>query len=112
MWAGSGGVTDVQNPFNLRRERAVSAMDVPQRLVLTFSYQLPIGRDKRLGSGWGRHVDWVLDGWEVNGLMTFSSGFPLNSGSQFREAPVQSPTLWNGVQRPNLIGDRRMPGSV
>lgn len=107
-----GGVTDVQNPFNLRLERAVSAMDVPQRLVLTFSYQLPIGRGKRLGSGWSRRVDWVLGGWEANGLMTFSSGFPLNSGSQFREAPLQSPTLWNGVQRPNLIGDPRMPGSV
>jgi hypothetical protein len=107
-----GGVTDVQNPFDLRQERAVSAMDVPQRFVLTVSYQLPFGRGKSFGSNWSRPVDWVLGGWEVNTLMTFSSGFPLNSGSQFREAPLQSPVLWEGVQRPNLIGDPRMPGSV
>ena len=107
-----GGVTDVQNPFDLRQERAVSAMDVPQRFVLTVSYQLPFGRGRAIGSNWSRPADWILGGWEVNTLMTFSSGFPLNSGSQFREAPLQSPVLWEGVQRPNLIGDPRMPGSV
>jgi len=107
-----GGVTDVQNPFNLRLERAVSAMDIPQRLVLTFSYQLPIGRGKWIGSGWSKGLNMVLGGWEVNGLMTFSSGFPLNSGSQFRESPLQGATLWEGVQRPNLTGDPSKPGSV
>jgi hypothetical protein len=107
-----GGVTDIQNPWDLRLERAVSAQDIPQRLVLTFSYQLPFGRGKWLGGGWSRPVDMLLGGWEVNGLMTFSSGFPLNSGSQFREAPLQGATLWEGVQRPNLIGDPRLPGSV
>jgi len=107
-----GGVTDVQNPFNLRLERALSAQDVPQRFVLTVSYQLPFGRNKAIGSHWSRPLDIALGGWEVNTLMTFSSGFPLNSGSQFREAPLQSPTLWEGVQRPNLNGDPSMPGSV
>jgi Carboxypeptidase regulatory-like domain/TonB dependent receptor len=107
-----GGVTDVQNPLNLRLERAVSAQDIPQRLVTTFSYQLPIGKGKPIGNGWGRGLNMALGGWEVNALMTFSKGFPLNSGSQFRELPLQGATLWNGVQRPNLIGDPRMPGSV
>jgi hypothetical protein len=107
-----GGVTDVQNPFNLRLERALSAQDVPQRFVFTVSYQLPFGKGRPLGSGWSTPVDMIFGGWEVNTLMTFSSGFPLNSGSQFREAPLQSPVLWEGVQRPNLIGDPRMPGSV
>ncbi len=107
-----GGVTDVQNPFDLRAERAVSAQDMPQRLVLTFSYQLPFGKGKAFGAGWNKPLNWALGGWEVNGLMTFGSGFPLNSGSQFREAPLQGPTLWNGVQRPNLIGDPRLTGSV
>ena len=41
-----GGVTDVQNPFNLRLEQAVSAMDIPQRLAMGISYQLPLGRGK------------------------------------------------------------------
>ncbi len=107
-----GGVTSLQNPWNLRLERALSTQDIPQRLVLTFSYQLPIGKGKWIGSNWSRPVNMLLGGWEVNSLMTFSSGFPLNSGAQFREAPLQGATLWEGVQRPNLIGDPRLPGSV
>ena len=107
-----GGVTGVQNPYNLRLERAVSAMDIPQRLVLTFSYQLPVGKGKWIGGNWNRGLNMLLGGWEVNGLLTFSSGFPLNSGSQFRENPLQGATLWEGVQRPNLIGDPHVPGSV
>jgi hypothetical protein len=107
-----GGVTDVQDPFNLRLERAVSAMDITHRLVLTASYQLPFGHGKAIGSGWSKPVNMLLGGWEVNTLITFSSGFPLNSGSQFREAPLQNPVLWEGAQRPNLIGDPSMPGSV
>lgn len=107
-----GGVTDVQDPFNLRLERAVSAMDVTHRFVLTASYQLPIGRGKAIGNSWGKPLDMLLGGWEVNALMTLSSGFPLNSGSQFREGPLQNPLLWEGVQRPNLSGDPSVQGSV
>ena len=107
-----GGVTDVQDPFNLRLERAVSAMDVTHRLVMTASYQLPFGRGKTFGSGWSKPVDALLGGWEVNTLITFSSGFPLNSGSQFREAPLQNPVLWEGAQRPNLAGDPSVSGTV
>ena len=107
-----GGVTDVQDPFNLRLERAVSAMDIPQRVVLTFSYQLPFWKGKAIGRNWGNALNMLLGGWEVNGLYTFSSGFPLNSGSQFREAALQNGVLWEGTQRPNLIGDPRVSGSV
>jgi hypothetical protein len=107
-----GGVTDVQNPFNLRLERAVSAMDITHRLVMGASYQLPFGRGKAFGSGWSKPVDALLGGWEVNTLVTFSSGFPLNSGSQYRESPLQNGVLWEGTQRPNLAGDPSMPGSV
>ena len=107
-----GGVTDVQDPFNLRLERAVSAMDITHRLVLTSSYQLPFGKGKAIGSGWSKPVNMLLGGWEVNALITFSSGFPLDSGSQFRESPLQNGVLWEGTQRPNLIGDPSVSGSV
>jgi len=107
-----GGVTDVQDPFNLRLERAVSAMDITHRFVLTGSYQLPIGHGKAIGNSWSKPLDILLGGWEVNALMTFSSGFPLNSGSQYRETPLQNGVLWEGTQRPNLNGDPSVEGSV
>jgi hypothetical protein len=106
-----GGVTDVQDPFNLRLERAVSAMDVTHRLVLTAistSDSARQGDRQQLEQA----AQYAAGGWEVNALMTFSSGFPLNSGSQFREVPLQNPVLWEGVQRPNLNGDPSVQGSV
>ena len=42
----------------------------------------------------------LLGGWETNALITLSSGFPLNSGSQFREVALANGTLWEGAQRP------------
>jgi hypothetical protein len=87
-------------------------MDIPQRLAMGVSYQLPLGRGKALGRGWSRGMDMLLGGWEANALITLSAGFPLNSGSQFRESALSNGTLWEGSQRPNLIGDPRMPGSV
>ena len=38
------GDSSIQDYFNLRNERSLSAFDVPQRLVVSFDYQLPLGR--------------------------------------------------------------------
>ncbi len=100
-----GGTTSVQNYKNLRLERSVSAMDIPQRLVMSFSYELPVGKGKALGGNINRKANAVLGGWEVNGLMTFSRGYPIIPA-------LQGGTLWEGTQRPNLIGDPSKPGSV
>jgi hypothetical protein len=100
-----GGTTSVQNYKNLRLERSVSAMDIPQRLVMSFSYELPVGKGKALGANMNKTANAVLGGWEVNGLTTFSKGYPI--------APaLQGGVLWEGTQRPNLIGDPSMQGSV
>jgi hypothetical protein len=47
----------------------------------------------------------LVGGWEVSGLMTFQSGVPLNITQDAGQ-------LWDATQRPNLIGDPSMPGSV
>jgi hypothetical protein len=100
-----GGNTSVQNYKNLRLERSVSAMDIPQRLVMSFSYELPVGKGKALGGNMNRTANAVLGGWEVNGFITLSKGYPI--------APaLQGGTLWEGTQRPNLIGDPSTTGSV
>jgi hypothetical protein len=100
-----GGTTSIQNYKNLRLERSVSSMDVPQRAVISFNYELPVGRGKAFGAGWGKPVNAVLGGWSVDGLMTFSKGYPI--------VPLlQGGVLWEGTQRPNLIGDPSTEGPV
>ena len=100
-----GGNSSVQDPFNLRLERAVSTQDVPRRWVANFSYQLPFGKGKAIVGGAGKFVNGVIGGWEISSLVTVQAGFPLIP-------TLANGTLWNGTQRPNLIGDPSMPGSV
>jgi hypothetical protein len=99
-----GGFTGLQNWKDLRQERSLATFDVPQRFVSSFDYQLPFGRGRAIGDQMSRLVDAFLGGWEVSGILTFSSGYPIIPN-------LDSPNLWSGSQRPNLIGDPRTSGS-
>jgi hypothetical protein len=64
-----------QNSYNRGAEKAVSQLDTPQSLVVSFFYELPVGRGKRYLSegGW---VDRVAGGWYVSGVGSYKSGQP------------------------------------
>ena len=100
-----GGDTGIQNFFDLRQERSLSAHDIPHRLVLTFSYQLPVGKGRQFGTNMNRAVDAIIGGWEVAGFTVKQSGQPLT-------VTQSGGTLWEGGQRPNLVGDPSTSGSV
>lgn len=38
---------------------------------------MPFGRGKRFGGNWNRAVDAVLGGWQLNGIITLTTGYPL-----------------------------------
>jgi hypothetical protein len=56
----------------------VDAGDIPQALVASYVYHLPIGRGKAVGSGMNRVADAVVGGWELSGIATFKGGIPLS----------------------------------
>jgi len=100
-----GGSTNLQYIWDLRGERSLSAHDVAHRLVLTAVWQLPFGRDRKWGSGWNRLADLVLGGWDVSAVFARQSGMPL--------AVTQSGgVIWDGTQRPSLVGDPRTSGPI
>jgi hypothetical protein len=86
-------------------ERSLSQHDVEHRFVATGDWQLPFGHERRFGSGMSRLADAVLGGWEVSAFFLLQSGFPL-------QVTQSGGTLWNGTQRPNLVGDPATPGDV
>jgi hypothetical protein len=71
--AGSAGP---QNSFNKRGDKAISNQDLPQNFVLSYVYDLPIGKNKRFLSH-GGVADRVLGGWSVSGVQRYESGQPL-----------------------------------
>ncbi len=66
-----------QDSYNIRADRALSDIDVAQRLTIAAVYELPIGRGRKIGSSWNKVTDLAIGGWQVNGISTFSSGTPL-----------------------------------
>jgi hypothetical protein len=100
-----GGTTSIQNPQDYSQERSISVHDVPHRLVLTGDWQLPFGRGRAFASHMNRFMDAILGGWETSGFLLMQSGTPL-------QVTQSGGTLWNGTQRPNLVGDPSAPGGV
>jgi hypothetical protein len=58
------------NNFSVAQNYGPSANDAPQRLVLNFVYTLPFYR-------FGHHFRPLTDGWNITGIGTFQSGFPV-----------------------------------
>jgi hypothetical protein len=63
---------------NYAIERGLSNIDQSYRLVLSSLYQLPFGRGMRWGRNWSRPLDWVIGGWQLNGIYTLQAGLPFS----------------------------------
>jgi hypothetical protein len=90
----TGGIQDIYNPA---AERAVSSNNINRVLVISGVYTLPIGRKQRFGSDWNRPLDLLLGGWQINGITTQQTGFPLSPATQ------NTSNSGSNVLRPNLV---------
>lgn len=108
-YSGPGGRQDF---FNRRNEWGFSSYNNPQRLSLTYMYELPIGTNKPFLA----YEDWrrvLVNGWSLSGITSVSSGEPLALRAQFNNTgtvvsglrvnvvpgidphvPNQGPELW------------------
>src|SRR6202521_1702498 len=71
------GVGAIQDNNDLRGERSLSSQDTPQRLVISYVLDLPLGKGRRYLSGVSGAVDKIVGGWGMDGVTTFQRGFPL-----------------------------------
>jgi hypothetical protein len=99
---GSEGC-NVQQIYNIKADRSVSAFDVPQNFVVSWNYQLPIGRGKELNIS-NRALDMIAGGWQFNGLSEFHSGTPYSINISADIANIGNS---NGYERPNIIKPTR-----
>jgi hypothetical protein len=85
-----------QNTFDLHAERGLSAFDVPQRLVISGTWQFP-GFDKRQ-EGLAR----LIGGWELSGIFSANSGFPFTVVDSLNPSFTEE---YGPTDRPNLVGN-------
>ncbi len=67
-----------QDSYDIRSSKSLTDYDIAQRFVVGYLYELPVGRGRRIGSGWSAPVNMLLGGWQVNGITTYQSGTPLS----------------------------------
>ncbi len=93
-----------QNAYDLAAEIASSDFDVRHSFNFSGLYHLPFGRGQRFAGNWGRPEEFVLGGWELNGILGMRTGTPGNvtTNGGIKACPGM---------RPNLVGDPTLPKS-
>jgi len=99
-WAFPGSGSNVRDFHNLGAERSRDVSDIPHSLVVNYIYELPVGHGKKVGGEWNGPVNALLGGWQLTGIMTTKSGFPLSISPA-----ANTLGAFGGNQRPDLIGD-------
>lgn len=77
----------------------ISSQDVPHRLSVNGIWELPFGRARRYGANVSPIVDGFIGGWQLGGIYTYQTGFPVgNFGNllftgNFDDIAIDNPTL-------------------
>ncbi len=112
-WANDYGNADTQTGFqegiqpgevqdftNLKAEDSQLSYNVPQRAVISYVLDAPIGNGKRLLGTVNPAINKFVGGWGLDGITTFQSGFPLI----FLDQPTQlTANFGAGSPRPNVV---------
>jgi Carboxypeptidase regulatory-like domain/TonB dependent receptor len=84
-----------QDQYNRRAEKSIADVDVPQRLTVSFSYELPFGRGKSLlPKG---PLAQIAGGWSISGILNYEAGGTLRIST-----PNNLP-IFNGYLRPDRV---------
>lgn len=63
---------------NMKVDRGLSAWDVPQRFILSGTFELPYGSGRPFGSSAPGVLRAILGGWTINPIINVYSGLPFN----------------------------------
>jgi outer membrane receptor protein involved in Fe transport len=66
---------------NRRLERSVGSFDVPQRLVVMYSVDLPFGKGKQFFNDVPKWTNMIIGGWNLFSFHTWERGLPINVGT-------------------------------
>jgi len=83
------------NPINPRATYGPSAYDARQRLVINYVWDLPV---PKMDGFQGK----LLNGWELSGIASFQTGFPIRITSQADIEELDNTYLFEAAGQPNF----------
>jgi hypothetical protein len=72
---------DFLNPADPQPWEGVSGIDTPHRFTLNGIWELPFGRGRRFGTDSSGVWSAIISGWQISGIYTYQSGFPIGFGN-------------------------------
>jgi hypothetical protein len=103
-WEGNGNAGAL-NTYNLKPEKALSSFDIPQRVVLAWTYDLPFGKGRRFANQGGA-VNVLAGGWKIAAVQKYQSGTPLTVTSAGWTSGIfagNQGATGNSNSRPNIV---------
>ena len=97
---GDLGAAPIRNPLDPNAEKGRDYFDVRHRFVGSYVWLLPVGKGRKVGHDWSGITEQLLGGWQINGILTLQSGYPITPILGFDNSNT-------GLlqDRPNLTGD-------
>ena len=108
-WEGNDN-SGALNTYNLKVEKALSQFDIPQRVVLAWTYDLPFGKGKKFADQGGA-VNVLAGGWKIAAVQKYQSGTPLAvSSSGWTSGIFAGPEGATGSSfgRPNSVSGQKV----
>ena len=99
----ASSISDIVDPYNFKRTRALSAWDLTHDLVATYRYQLPFDR-------FTHRAHWLTRDWVLSGITRVSTGFPVTI-AEHGDNSLQG-SIPNGVNNHSLDLPDYTPGNL
>ncbi|MCU0250938.1 MAG: TonB-dependent receptor [Vicinamibacterales bacterium] len=80
-WSKWEQATEYLSPADPNPTRMISDLDVTNRLAISGIYELPFGQGKRFLADANTVTDALLGGWQIQGVYTYQTGFPVAFGT-------------------------------
>ena len=68
------------DPRNNSLAYSSAACDVRHNVVSSFTYDIPFGKGRQYGANWNGPTNFVLGGWQANGIISLRTGQPFTIG--------------------------------
>jgi hypothetical protein len=101
------GIPSVQNIYNWKADRGISAYNHPLVNTTTVVWSVPVGKGQWLLPNAGRALDTIVGGWQATGIVMGRSGDPLTfaySPSTYGEVSALITVDGRNSYRPNQSG--------
>ncbi|QMV18628.1 carboxypeptidase regulatory-like domain-containing protein [Granulicella sp. 5B5] len=100
-----------QDNYNLKGEYARAVNDIPNRMTVSATYEVPVGRGRKFFGNMPKLVDYALGGYEINDVSILQNGSPLSITQTNLSSTLGTSGFGGSTQRPTLIGNPCLSGS-